>query len=202
MTFVANLAHNMRDPEHAFAVTARDIPVLTEQKFYFWLASAMVNHGWAQAMRGEVAAGTSNAQAGLAILNNIGVRATQPFRLAQLAEILLQHDAVTEALAAVDEALGVSNELLDCMYVPELHRLKGECKLRSQQTLAAEAHFRIALDLAVEQGARSFALRSAVSLATLLATTPAAPRAPSSSRSTRASPTASTPPTCAPRGHY
>ena len=76
----------------------------------------------------------------------------QPFRLAQLAEIFLEQDAVTDALAAVDEALGLSSELLDCMYVPELQRLKGECKLRSQQ------------------GARCFALRSAVSLATLLAT--------------------------------
>jgi hypothetical protein len=151
----------MGDPEHTFAVTARDIPVLTEQKFYFWLASAMVNHGWAQAMRGDVAARASNAQAGLAILNNIGVRADAALPARPAGGDLLQQDAVTDALATVDEALGLSSEFLDCMYVPELQRLKGECKLRSQQTVAAEAHFRTALDLAVEQGGRSFALRSA-----------------------------------------
>ncbi len=169
MTFVANLAHNMGDAEHAYAVTSRDIPVLTQQKFYFWLASAMVNHGWAQALRGEVDAGAANAQGGLALLHNIGVRAAHPFRLGQLAEILLQRNAVSEALAAVDEGLGLSSELLDCMYVPELQRLKGECKRRSQQAVAAEAHFRTALELAMEKDANSFALRAAINLAELWA---------------------------------
>ena len=168
-TFVANLAHAMGDVEHAFAVTARDIPALTEQKFYFWLASAMVNHGWAQAHRGDADAGTANAQAGVALLQNIGVRAMHPYRLAQLAEIHLQRGAVAEALAAIDEALGLSGEQLDCLFVPELQRLKGECKRRSQQAVAAEAHFRTALDLAVGQGARAFALRAAISLAELAA---------------------------------
>ena len=167
MTFVANLAHDMGDIEHGYSVTARDIPVLTDQKFYFWLASAMINHGWAQAHRGEADAGLANAQAGLALLQNMGVRAMHPYRLAQLAEIQLQRGAFGEALAAIDEALGLSSEQLDCLYVPELQRLKGECKRRSQQPMAAEAHFRAALDLALDQGARAFALRAAISLAEL-----------------------------------
>ncbi|MBX3027912.1 TOMM system kinase/cyclase fusion protein [bacterium] len=167
--FVANLAHDMGDVEQAYAVTARDLPVLTDQKIYFWLASAMVNHGWAQAFQGECDAGLANAQAGLALLQNIGVRAMHPYRLAQLAEIQLQRGALGEALAAIDEALGLSSEQLDCLYVPELQRLKGECKRRSRQPIAAEAHFRAALDLASEQGARSFALRAALGLAELAA---------------------------------
>ena len=40
---------------------------------------------------------------GVGGLSNIGVRAAQPLRGAQLAEILLVADAVNEALATVDE---------------------------------------------------------------------------------------------------
>src|SRR5690606_28753835 len=146
-------------------LTARDIPVLTEQKIYLWLAAAMATHGWAQATLGEPEAGLATLGGGLALLQNIGMRALHPFRLGQLAEVHLLRGAVSEALAAVDEALGLSNELLDCLYVPELQRLKGECKRRSDQPVAAEAHFRAALDLAQEQGARIVALRAGLSLA-------------------------------------
>ena len=76
---------------------------------------------------------------------------------------------MAEALAAADEALGLSSELLDCLWVPELHRIKGDCKRRSQQVVAAEAHFRTALDLAVERRTRTFALRAGLGLGDLLA---------------------------------
>lgn len=167
--FATNVAYTLRDAPAALDLTARDIPVLTEQKIYLWLAAAMATHGWAQATLGEPEAGLATLSGGLALLQNIGMRALHPFRLGQLAEVHLLRGAVSEALAAVDEALGLSNELLDCLYVPELQRLKGECKRRSDQPVAAEAHFRAALDLAQEQGARTVALRAGLSLADLLA---------------------------------
>lgn len=166
--FEGLLAYEMRDAPSALAVTARDIPVLGQQKFYFWLATAMTTLGWAQATLGEAEAGLANVRGGLAILENIGVRAAYSLRLGQLAEVQLIRGDITEALAAVDEGLGLSSELLDCLSVPELQRLKGECKRRADQPMAAEAHFHTALDLALERGARSVALRAALSLAQLL----------------------------------
>jgi tetratricopeptide (TPR) repeat protein len=167
--FAANVAYELRDAQTAFDITARDIPVLTEQKIYLFLASAMATHGWALGALGEPEAGFANLSGGLALLQTIGCRALYPLRLTQAAEIHLRRAAVADALGAVDEGLGLSADLLDCMSVPELQRLKGECKRRAGQPVPAEAHFQAAIDLALEQGARTCALRAAVNLAELLA---------------------------------
>lgn len=169
--FAVNLAYELRDAAGVIAVTAHDIPVLTEQKLYLFLAAAMTTHGWAQSALGEPEAALASVLGGLALLDNIGVRALHPFRYGQLAQVHLQRGAVADALAAVDEGLALSSELLDRMHVPELERLKGECKRRSGQILAAEVHFRAALELAQECGARTYSLRAAIDLAALLAAT-------------------------------
>ncbi len=167
--FAANVAYELRDAQGAFDITARDIPILSEQKIYLFLASSMATHGWAQAALGEPEAGFANLSGGLALLQTIGCRALYPLRLTQAAEIHLRRGAVADALGAVDEGLSLSADLLDRLSVPELQRLKGECKRLSDQPVAAEAHFQAAIDLALEQGARTSALRAAVDLARFFA---------------------------------
>jgi len=88
--------------------------------------------------------------------------------LTQLAEALGRAGRTTEGLAALEASV---EQFEDGCFSPELIRLKGE--LTMQQDIAgaarsAEALLRQALDAAREQGALSWELRAATSLARLL----------------------------------
>src|SRR5262249_6391661 len=77
---------------------------------------------------------------------------------------------VEEGLAAVDEALERCKARQEQWYVPELLRIKGELMLRDtdrQSAPSAQRCFGEALELARQQGALFWELRSAVSLARL-----------------------------------
>jgi tetratricopeptide (TPR) repeat protein len=86
-----------------------------------------------------------------------------------LAEAKAGH--VDRGLAAIDEALQRIERNEESWYLPEALRIKGELLLSqdAQGVLAtAEDHFKLALDWARRQGALSWELRAATSLARLL----------------------------------
>jgi predicted ATPase len=114
----------------------------------------------------------------------------QAFHLALLAESLEAGGRIDEGLAVAAEALALVEATGERFYEAELHRLRGEL-LRRQEAGAgrpspaepaaarphdpapfglaeAEACFHRALDVARRQGAKSFELRAALSLARLL----------------------------------
>jgi predicted ATPase len=88
--------------------------------------------------------------------------------LIELAEALVQAGRITEGLAVVEAAIEQSEV---GWLTPELRRLKGELLLLQSTPAveqAAEDLFRQALDGARRQGALSWELRAATSLARLL----------------------------------
>jgi predicted ATPase len=88
--------------------------------------------------------------------------------LTQLAEALGQAGRTTEGLAALEADV---EQFEDGCFSPELIRLKGELTMQQDMPGAvgsAEALLRQALDGAREQGALSWELRAATSLARLL----------------------------------
>src|SRR5262249_23996806 len=72
-------------------------------------------------------------------------------------------------LAVLTEALTLVDKTGECWYEPELYRLKGALLLQqnSDNQADAESCFHHALDLARNQQAKSFELRTAISLARL-----------------------------------
>jgi predicted ATPase len=93
-----------------------------------------------------------------------------PEFLGALAEGLAGLGQFTEALATIDQALASANRGGECWFVAELLRIKGEVLLRragDQSLLAAERSFCEALDVAREQEALSWELRTALSVARL-----------------------------------
>jgi predicted ATPase len=90
--------------------------------------------------------------------------------LGELAAVLGRAGQIAQGLEAIDKALARSerNEVRWC--VAELLRVKGELLLQGAAgaAAAAEDHFRQALDWARRQGALSWELRAATSLAWLL----------------------------------
>ncbi len=93
-----------------------------------------------------------------------GARALVPHLTFLLADVLMQEGRSGEALAAVDEALHVVDETGERISEAELHRLRG-LQLAERDEAASVAALRTALDVAQAQGARSWELRAATSLA-------------------------------------
>ena len=77
------------------------------------------------------------------------------------------------AFCTINHALAASERTGRHWYDAETHRIRGEILLRgnSADTLTAEEAFRRAIAVAGEQGARSFQLRAALSLAKLYQST-------------------------------
>ena len=87
-----------------------------------------------------------------------------PFKLGVLADVLAMEDA-EEALDVIDEALRLT-EQGERWSEAELVRIKGNVLLANDKR-AAEECFRHSLQIAREQGARSWELRTATNLAQL-----------------------------------
>jgi predicted ATPase len=88
--------------------------------------------------------------------------------LAEIADALGRDGKAAEGLSIIDEALARSERNEERWCVAELLRVKGELILREdapQAPTAAEEHFLRALDWAPRQGALSWELRTATSLA-------------------------------------
>jgi hypothetical protein len=88
-----------------------------------------------------------------------------------MAEALGRAGQIADGLAAIEEAIGRSERSEERWAIAELLRIRGELLLsrgRSGAAAAAEGLFRQALDWARHQGALSWELRAATSLARLL----------------------------------
>jgi hypothetical protein len=118
--------------------------------------------------RGDYQAGTDLLRTTLDRCEQSGWTIGYPELLGVLAEGLAGLGRFTEALATVDAALAAADRGGERWYVAELLRTKGELLPRdagTQAISAAEACFNESLAVAQEQGALSWELRSALSLA-------------------------------------
>jgi predicted ATPase len=93
------------------------------------------------------------------------------FLILMMAEALGQAGQIAEGLATVTEAIEQSAHTGDLCLIAEWLRIKGELLLRQDApgaAVAAEDHFRQALDRARRQGVLSLELRAATSCARLM----------------------------------
>ena len=88
----------------------------------------------------------------------------RPYYLALLAEGNMLAGRNREAKTIIDEACSIINETGEHWSEPELYRLAGEILAREDEAAAA-ANIERALNIARRQGAKSWELRAAVSLA-------------------------------------
>ena len=96
-----------------------------------------------------------------------GAQAALPGLITWLARACEVAGQVAEAVAQLDEALQIVERTGEGWFAAELNRHKGELLLRQGHTEAAEELYRKALSIAVEQEAKLWELRAAVSLARL-----------------------------------
>jgi predicted ATPase/DNA-binding winged helix-turn-helix (wHTH) protein len=136
----------------------------------FWHAWARCLEGTLFIKRGDVETGLPLLRTALDELREAKLALPTTIFLSALAEGLAGVGHVTDGIAAIDEALARSERDEERWYVPELLRVKGELVLWEDAPDAAsiaEDHFRQALHWARRQGALSWELRAATSLARL-----------------------------------
>jgi predicted ATPase len=146
------------------------IRLATEQGFPYWRAYSSILRGWSLAhLQGRAQEGIEQMHHGLRAHRATGAEANRSYFLALLAEA---HGTLGEpeaGLAVLAEALVHVEHTGERYYEAEIHRLKGELLLQQSSDHQAEAEscFLHALDIARNQQAKSFELRTATSLARL-----------------------------------
>ncbi len=131
-----------------------------------WLADAELYAVWARCR-------LHDPTASAALAASQGARSRGWFSKALLAELELQTHGADSALARIDEALVLARQVENRCNLPLAHLMRGDILLKrdpAESALSKEA-FQTALAVAQEQGARSFELRAALSLAKLYQST-------------------------------
>jgi predicted ATPase/DNA-binding winged helix-turn-helix (wHTH) protein len=136
----------------------------------FWVARGRSYQGALVIKRGDIDAGLPLLRAGF---DELGEARSAVFGLIELLlpEALGGVGQVAEGLAAIEDAMNHSETTQERWMIAEMLRIKGELLLLqggATAATAAEDHFRQALDWAARQGALSWELRAAMSLAGLL----------------------------------
>ena len=142
----------------------------TRHALAHWRAYGRSFQGVLVIQHGDVLTGLRLLRAGF---DEIGEAGSAVLRLIELlmAEALGRAGQNAEGLAAIEEVISRSERTEEHWAMAELLRVKGELLLLQAApgaAAAAEEHFRQALDWARRQGALSWELRAATSLARLL----------------------------------
>lgn len=141
-----------------------------EHKLPFWLAILAFLHGWALVDQGQVDDGLAEMDKGLQDLRIGGARDSLSLYLSQMAIAYAQAGMVAEGIDQIKEAEAFIQETGERIYEAELLRIKGKMLLMQPQANheKAEHCFRKAKQIAIQQGAKSWELRAALSLGRLL----------------------------------
>ena len=135
-----------------------------------WGTLGLCHQGVLRVKGGDIQGGLKMLRAGFDEAGGRLYAMNHVMLLGEMAEGLGRAGEVAEGLAAVEQAIERSTENEEGWVIAELLRMKGALLLLRTQGAApmAEDHFRQALDLARRQGALSWELRAATSLAGLL----------------------------------
>jgi serine/threonine protein kinase/predicted ATPase len=168
----AAMVHQLRqDAQRTLECAQQAGAIAVEHRLSFWLAGAAILGGWALAKRGAAAEGLARLCQGLADWRATGSITYETYYLGLLGEVLAAQGYRAEAMSVLDDALKLAAKTGEGLYLPELHRLRGELLFElhgatdAESNKQAEAAIYRALDIAREQETKSLALRSAISLA-------------------------------------
>jgi predicted ATPase len=169
LVWAAWLHQFRREPQAARGHAEAAIALCAEQGFPLWMSMAAILRGWALVEEGRGEEGSAQMRQSLADLRATGAGLWQPTFLALIAEADGRTGQADQGLEALGEAMALVDRNDERFYEAELHRLKGELLLASAPAdlSGAERCFRIALQIAERQKAKSLGLRSAMSLARL-----------------------------------
>jgi tetratricopeptide (TPR) repeat protein len=164
LAFAAWLQHVRGDFEACHRLATRGIEVSRARALTVFLAFSEILHGSALLNLGQHDDGLDRLEAGMSRFRATASELILPFWSAIRAQAYAAVGRAAEGLEAVNEALAVVQRTGERHAEAELHRIRGELLSMTGGTDdAIEAAFRQALDTAVAQDARGWALRAATS---------------------------------------
>jgi adenylate cyclase len=167
---VAALTHFWRrEPEHALAAARRALDVGRDEGSPVWRGWAMSVHHWAATALDSGTAPSHSEELSTSLGTLLGAGPGPGGRTAFTPCVVAVHAAAghrDRAVRELDEALAIVEQTDERAWSSELHRLRGEL-LRDSDKAEAERAMKRALEVSREQGAKSFELRAALSLAKL-----------------------------------
>jgi predicted ATPase len=169
LTWSAWLRIFRREVDEAAPRIDRALTFATEQAYPFWAAMAIEQEGWLLAQQGQKEQASERLKEGLARMQAAGTQATRPYAMGLLGEVLADLGRSADGTRLLGEALNNVNRSQERWCEPELLRLHGATCLAAgpPDHAAAENSFRQAIQRSHEQGAKSWGLRAATSLARL-----------------------------------
>ena len=158
----------LNDVDACRAITDELLPLAERNKFPWPLTYARFQHGWVTSKTGDREAGIAEM---LKAMESVPAAVLQPVVLTMAAEQQLANGQADAAMVTLDQAVDQMQVQHNYFFELEITRLRGEVLLAQSRDNAAEAEriFRHAIDIANKQPCRMIELRSAVSLARLLA---------------------------------
>lgn len=167
----ASLLYSMAgDVERTLEFADKTIVVCEEVGIPARLVEAFIMKGWALSENGQVEEGLALTQLGMDGWRGAGAEIARPWWLALQSQQFRRKGDHAAALGVLDEALSAVEQSGENLWLPELHRLRGELLMTMDpaQTDAAEAHFLTAMEIAKRQVSRYWELRAAASLVEIL----------------------------------
>jgi class 3 adenylate cyclase/predicted ATPase len=164
----------MRGDPPRCALNALELARLTgEHDLPMWGAWGVFLEGLATAESGMVSGGLEAMRRGAELLREQNVLPFDGLQKIVLAEAEARAGDVDRAVVVLDEALATCERTGHRAFEAELHRVRGRMLLKRDPANAApsEEALQTALAIAKEQGARSWGLRAALSLAKLYQST-------------------------------
>jgi predicted ATPase/class 3 adenylate cyclase len=160
-------------------ICRRDVPLVkqaaqslletaTEHNLPMWIGSAHSIRGWAMFHEGKAETAAAETKKGLDLYFGGGARLDRQFALVILAEYETGIGNLDQGFKYIDEAISQSEDGGEACYLPELYRAKGSLYSSMENKLEqTEAYFQKSLELARQQGARWWELRTSISIAKL-----------------------------------
>lgn len=170
LVFGAYLCQHLRDVEGTRDHADRAMIIASEHNFLHWKQQATILRGWALTQLGEADEGLSQMRFGLDEYEAMDSWLAGCWFRCLLAEAYAKVGMRDAALRALDGALATARRTGDHSYLAEVYRLQGEITLLDGDPASvreAEDLFAQSLATARKQGALSWELRTAVSLARL-----------------------------------
>lgn len=180
-SFVSALAFNtlfhlLRRDVGALDERGKELTALAEEKgFVFFVGVGLFKMGWVLVRQGRIEEGIARIHQGLDLYRAGGVRFTLTDLFGSLAEAYGMAGKIEKGLEFMSQALAEVERGGERYYEAELYRLKGELLLkkaekkdRTTSEKEAEACFQKSFAVARMQKAKSFELRTAISLGQLL----------------------------------
>ena len=165
LCFASVLYRWLEKPLETLKLSEETISVSREHGFPVWLAAGEMTHGWGLVKQGRRDQGIAELKSSIAGMQ-AAIRSIAVVFLSALVEAYLHAGMASEAFELAGESLADAAATTDNHFTAELHRLRGESRLKVSRTSHVEAKedFLKALAFARRQGARALEIRAAMSL--------------------------------------